>query len=40
MEWSLETSIKTAKLLRQYDVLWLEEQTISDDTKESHKKVV
>lgn len=31
MKWSLETSIKAAKLLRQYDVLWLEEPTIPDD---------
>ncbi|MFJ7308983.1 mandelate racemase/muconate lactonizing enzyme family protein [Peribacillus frigoritolerans] len=31
MKWSLENSIKAAKLLRQYDVLWLEEPTIPDD---------
>jgi L-alanine-DL-glutamate epimerase-like enolase superfamily enzyme len=31
MKWSIETAIKAAKLLQQYDVLWLEEPTIPDD---------
>ncbi|WP_438503622.1 mandelate racemase/muconate lactonizing enzyme family protein [Ectobacillus ponti] len=31
MKWSLETAIKAAKQLREYNVLWLEEPTIPDD---------
>lgn len=31
MKWSIETAIKAAKLLREYDILWLEEPTIPDD---------
>jgi L-alanine-DL-glutamate epimerase-like enolase superfamily enzyme len=31
MKWSIETAIKAAKQLRQYNVLWLEEPTIPDD---------
>jgi L-alanine-DL-glutamate epimerase-like enolase superfamily enzyme len=31
MKWTLETAIKAAKVLQQYDVLWLEEPTIPDD---------
>lgn len=31
MKWSIETAIKAAKQLRQFDILWLEEPTIPDD---------
>lgn len=31
MGWSIETAVKAAKLLSQYDILWLEEPTIPDD---------
>ncbi len=31
MKWSIETAVRAAKLLRQYNVLWLEEPTIPDD---------
>ncbi|WP_134705185.1 mandelate racemase/muconate lactonizing enzyme family protein [Ammoniphilus sp. YIM 78166] len=31
MKWSIETAIKAAKLLKPYNILWLEEPTIPDD---------
>ncbi|WJQ05524.1 mandelate racemase/muconate lactonizing enzyme family protein (plasmid) [Geobacillus stearothermophilus] len=31
MKWSIETSIRAAKMLTKYNVLWLEEPTIPDD---------
>lgn len=31
MKWSIENSIRAAKVLRNFDVLWLEEPTIPDD---------
>lgn len=31
MKWSIETAIKAARLLRKYNVFWLEEPTIPDD---------
>lgn len=31
MKWSVETSIKAAKLLKPFDIYWLEEPTIPDD---------
>ncbi|MFD2611455.1 mandelate racemase/muconate lactonizing enzyme family protein [Paenibacillus gansuensis] len=31
MKWSIETAVKAAKQLRQFDILWLEEPTIPED---------
>ncbi len=37
MKWSIATAIKAAKLLKQYDILWLEEPTIPDDYDGYHR---
>lgn len=33
MRWDVETAIRTARKLREYDVFWLEEPTIPDDVR-------
>ncbi len=33
MKWSVETAIRAARQLREYDVFWLEEPTIPDDVR-------
>lgn len=33
MRWSVETAIRAARQLREYDIFWLEEPTIPDDVK-------